>query len=221
MELAFATAVQSSAIPPFHFSTRILISLVASGLISTVCFATPTQEINAAVASDNSVTVQVIGPTTFLRGFGTVAMRIQPRDLPAYAGAAVTLRPDLSVNIVNAAISVAARKCMSNRAMLCALCDRIVKAAIAANPDSAVEIMRAAAAASPSLRDCILAAAIEAAPDLKLSFIQAVTADEILGASSFHTMSADTGFFGGTGSINPASMSGKHRHVNSPEHDHD
>lgn len=207
-----------------HFlglSFRVFSAISAAAVVATSCLATPAQEITAAVTAGNRANLQATSPAAFIRGFGVMTLRIQSRDLPAYVGAAVALRPDLSINIVNAAVSVAARKSGSNRAMLCALCDRIVRAAIAANPDSAVEIMRAAAAASPSLRDCILAAAIEAAPELKFSFLQAVTADAILGASSFHAMSADNGFFGGTGSINPASMSEIRRHVNSPEHGND
>ena len=187
-------------------------------MLASSASASPADEISVAVHVSGAANAAQATAPQFIRAFGTVAMRISPRDLPSYVGAAIALRPDLSGKIVAAALSVAARKSASSRLMLCALADRIVQAAIAANPAGAVEIAKVAAQSSPSLRDCIIAAAIAAAPDLKLALVDAITVSEILGASSFHAMSADTGFFGDIGSINPANMSERHRHVNSPEH---
>jgi hypothetical protein len=140
---------------------------IASGLIllSVSALATPTEDIVRAVAVSGVSDVSQARPKQFLKAFTAVALRTQPRDLPDYVTAAVNLRRDLSPKIVAVALKAAVRQLESRQSALYAITERIIRAAVAANPDAAVSIARAAIEAFPSLRHCVVAAAASAVPE--------------------------------------------------------
>jgi hypothetical protein len=133
----------------------------------------PRDEIVRAVAANGSADVSQARPDQFLKAFTAVALRVSQRNLPDYVISAIDLRADLSANIVAVAIDASIRNCASKPQVLCAVIQRIVKAAIAANPDGAVSIAKAAASAAPELRRCVVSAAIAAAPADKDAILQA------------------------------------------------
>ncbi len=188
-----------------------------SALLVGPSMAAPSEEILKAVIVSGSVSNQTATLAHFVRAFGAVAMRVQPRELPNYTASAVRSRPDLAAKIVNAAVLAATAKTKSNRPLLCSVVDRIIKAAIEANPGAAVEIAQSAVEANPELRDCIIAASILAAPDQKLAILEAIAGSSVLAAWSHHSSEETEGFFGGSGSISPANFSSSEGSVNSPE----
>src|SRR5204863_7459955 len=93
-----------------------------------------------------------------------------------YVGAAVRARPDLAPRIVVAALTVSRVSPRTDfkdfkqpvgKELSCEQVDCIIRAAIAAHPSAAREIVDAAIAAAPLLRDCIVAAAPQPRPMAK------------------------------------------------------
>jgi len=152
---------------------RLLLTLSCALLISAPAFANPTEEITRAVSVNGVTDVSAASPRQFAKAFTAVALRVPPRDLPDYVIAAINLRPDLTPRAVAVAVKAATRNWESKSELLCPLIERIVKAAIAANPDEVVVIAKAAASASPHLRRCVVAAAISAAPEAKDEIVDA------------------------------------------------
>jgi hypothetical protein len=97
--------------------------------------------------------------------------------------------------------------------------ERIVRAAIAANPEDAVPIAKAAVSASPELRRCVVAAAISAKPEEKEAIVQAANGKTL--PFAFLTFSATdiSGFTFTAATLNPANISdlAGDGNVNSPE----
>jgi hypothetical protein len=183
--------------------------LVACGaaLLSTSAFAAPVDEITRAVTANGVADVSQARARQFVKAFTSVALRAQPRDLPDYVIAAINLRPDLAPNAVAVAVKAATKNWDGKPASLCLVIDRIVRAAIAAQPDDAVSIARASAAAAPLSRHCIISAAIAAAPQSKDQILEAATAKTI--PLAFLTFSAsDAAAFSSWGAnLNPANIS--------------
>jgi hypothetical protein len=196
-----------------------LLTVCTLALLGASAFALPTEEITRAVAVHGVSDVSLAQPKQFLKAFTAVALRTQPRELPDYVIAAINLRPDLSPKIVAVAIKAAVRNCEGKPATLCVMIDRIVKAAVATQPDSTVSIVKAGAAAWPELRHCIATAAIAAAPHEKDAIVRAATARTL--PFAFLTFSATdyTGFSYTAPTLNPANIFDRSDNggVNSPE----
>lgn len=201
-----------------HFRHALLIAC-GSALLTSSSFATPTEELTRAVAADGISETSHARPKQFLKAFTAVAMRTQPYQLPDYVVVAIHLRPDLSSKIVNVAVNTAVKQCGAKPDALSGVIDRIIRAAIAANPAGALSIVRAAAKASPELRNYIVAAAISAAPD-KTTAIREITDAKPLPFTFLIFSVVDTGEFSFSDSIlNPSNVSDFQAvsSVNSPE----
>jgi hypothetical protein len=120
-----------------------------------------------AVQVAGASSVETATPDQFLRGLNSLFVRSNAREVCAYVGAAVRARPDLAPQIVVAALRVS-RVSRSDfkdfkqpvgKEISCDEVDCIIRAAIAAHPSAAREIVDAAITAAPLLRDCIVAAA--------------------------------------------------------------
>ena len=163
--------------------------------------------------------VSVARSTGFLRAFAAVAVHAQARELPAYVTAAIDLRPDLSGKIVAVAVKAAIKHWEARPGALCQMIERIVTAAIAANPRAAVSIAQAAVAAAPDMRTCVVDAAISAAPGREAAIQNATESrGAAFGFLSF-SEKMETGFAFSAGSLNPANISDLRgeQTVNSPE----
>ncbi|MEY2518656.1 MAG: hypothetical protein QOF24_415 [Verrucomicrobiota bacterium] len=204
--------------PQFSGRTVALIFCV-SAFLAVSSFATPSEEIGSAVAAGSSGDVSQTRPHQFLRAFSAIALRVPQRDLPTYVTAAIDLRPDLSGRIVAVAVKAAIKDSETHPGALCRMIERIVTAAIAANPHAAVSIAQAAVAASPEMRTCVVEAAISAAPG-RAAAIQNAT--ELRGAAfGFLSFSEnqETGFIFSVATLSPANISDLRgdETVNSPE----
>ena len=147
-------------------------------------------------------------------------MRVEPRDLPAYVAGAINLRADLTPNVVAVAVKTAVKNWQTKPQLLCAMIERIVRAAIAANPDAAAAIAKAGASAAPTSRSCVISAAVAAAPQAKDQILEAAMTKTV--PLAFLTFSAAdaSGFSSwGGGNLSPANISqvGGDGVVNSPE----
>jgi hypothetical protein len=192
--------------------------LCASVLFPAAAFATPAEEISRAVAVQGVADLATAKPKQFLKAFTAVALRIQPRELPAYVIAAVNLRPDLAPNIVAVAVKAAVKNSENRPTTLCAIIERIVRAAIIANPDAVIAVVRAAASSAAPLRHCVANGAISAAPQLKDAILQAAAARALPFAFLTFSASHQSGFSYAAPTLNPANISDLgDDEVNSPE----
>jgi len=182
-------------------------------------FATPTEEITQAVAVGGASDISQARTRQFARAFTAVALRTPQRELPAYVAAAISLRPDLSSKIVAAAIKVAVRQWKSKPATLCEMIDRIVRSAVAANPEAVLSIARAAANASSGLRPCVASSALAAAREQGLDTSNDSRLSLALLSFATHQPNMEAPASFGTGTINPANNSDLRESspVNSPE----
>ena len=128
-------------------------------------------------------------------------------ELPEYVVAAINLRPELAQNVVAVAIKSAVKNLEAKRGALCGMIERIVKAAIATNPDSAVSITKAAASASPELRTCVVEAAIAVVPNAKDSIVHAATATTQPFAFLTFSATDTSGFSFTAATLSPANIS--------------
>ena len=157
-------------------------------------------------------------PKAFLKAFTAVTLRAQPRELPSYVIAAVNLRPDLAPNVVAVAVKAAGKKLEAKPAALCVVIDRIIRAAIVANPEATVAIVKAAASTSPELRRCIVSAAISTVPTAKDAIVRAATARALPLAFLTFSATGNSGFSFTAATLNPANISDLGDNaVNSPE----
>jgi hypothetical protein len=187
---------------------RLLLTFSCALLLSAPAFANPTDEITRAVTVNGVATVSAAQPQQFVKAFTAVTLRVPPRSLPDYVIAASNLRPDLTANAVAVAIKAAARNCESKPELLRTLAERIVKAAIAANPNAAVAVAKAGASAAPNLRRCVVAAAIAAAPEAKNDIVEAAASNTPPFAYLSFSASDFGGFsYRGRATINPANFS--------------
>jgi hypothetical protein len=191
----------------------------ASAFFAVTSFATPREEIARAVAAGGSSDLSQTHPNQFLRAFNAVALRAPARELPAYVSAAIELRPDLPGKIVAVAVKAAIKHWETRPGALCQMIERIVTAAIAANPRAAISIAQAAVAASPGMRTCVVDAAISAAPEREAAIHNATEFRG--GAFGFLTFSEkqETGFVFSAATLSPANISDLRgdETVNSPE----
>jgi hypothetical protein len=176
--------------------------------------ATPADDITRAVRANSAAEVSEAPAPQFLAALTAVVARVNPRELPSYVGAAIHLRPDLSTQITVATVRAAARNVHSAQA-LNALVDRIIRAAVAANPDAAPAITRGTSEAAPNLRDCIIAAAIAAVPNMRIALLQATSS--VSGSAGFFRAAGSEGSFGGFGTMSPTNISDSSGDVRSPE----
>ena len=198
---------------------HLLAALCGSLLLCTSAFATPTEEITRAVTVTGVSDVSQAQPREFSKAFRAVAHRIAPRDLPVYVAAAINLRQDLAPQIVSVAVKAAVRNWEAKPEALCGMIERIVKAAISMNPETAASIAKAGASASPESRRCVLDAAISAAPDRKDAIVTAVNAKAQPFAFLTFSASDSSGFSFTAATFSPANISnlGDNGSVNSPE----
>lgn len=184
----------------------------------TAALATPAEEISQAVAATGVADARAATPKQFLKAFTAVSFRVRSRTLPEYVNAAVSLRPELASNIVAIAIKAAAKQGEDKPNALCAIIDRIVRAAIAANPGAVVSVVRAAVSASPQLRQCVVNGAISAAPMAKDAIVRAATARALPFAFLSFSINDQGGFSFVSPTLNPANISELgDSDVNSPE----
>jgi hypothetical protein len=176
-------------------------------LLATTAFATPREEVIRAVAVNTSSDVSEATQGQFLKAFTAVALRVQSEELSAYLTAAIKLRPDLAPKAVAVAVKIAAKHCERKPQMLPTIIGEIVRAAIAAKPESVVAIAEAGASALPHLRHYVVNAAIAAAPHAKEAIVTATNGRLI--PRAFLTMSAtDTnGLWFTSATLNPANIS--------------
>lgn len=195
-----------------------MLTVCAAAVLPVSAFATPTEEISQAVAVQGVANHSSAQPKQFLKAFTAVALRIQPRALPDYVIAAINLRPELASNIVAVAVKAAVKNCEGKPRVLCAIIDRIVRAAIAANPDALLAVVRAAASTSPELRHCVASAAISAAPTAKDAILQAALTKPVPFAFLSFSANGQSGFSYTAPTLNPANISDLGgSNVNSPE----
>ena len=186
---------------------RLLLTFSCALLLNAPAFANPTEEITRAVAVNGVATASAAQPQQFLKAFTAVTLRVPPRTLPDYVVAAINLRPDLTANAVAVAVRAAARNLESKPELLCSVVERIVKAAIAANPKAAVTVAKAAASAAPNLRRNVVIAAIWAAPEAENEIVEAANSK----TPPFAYLSFSASDFGGSSyrgaTMNPANFS--------------
>lgn len=194
--------------------------LVACGcaLFAVRAVATPTEEITHAIEATGATDISQAHARQVVRAFTAITFRVQPRDLPDYVIAAINLRPDLAPNIVAVAVRATVKRPGMKPESLCMMIERIVRAAIAADPSSAVSIARAAASASPTLRRCVISAAVAAAPQAKEQIVEATTRTMPLAFLTL-SVSEEVGFASWTGTLNSSKVDVGNSGgvVNSPE----
>ena len=188
-------------------SAKVLVAVACAGFLVTTAFANPVDEIKRAVNANGVAEVSQARPRDFVKAFTSVVLRVQPRDLPDYVIAAINLRPDLAPNAVAIAVKAAAKNWEGKPEALCLMIERIVRAAIAANPDAAVSIARSGAAAAPTLRRCVVNAAIAAAPQAKAEILEAATSHTPPFAFLTFSASDSAGFSFSTATLSPANIS--------------
>jgi hypothetical protein len=136
-------------------------------------FASPATEITRAVNVAGGADVKHAVPSTFMQGFNAVIIKVKQAETPLYVSAAVKMRPNLAPRITVATLNARDRhSCEDISAM--------IKAAIAAAPDSRYAITRAVLAAQPSSRQCILQAAGISDKDLRVAYTRRPDAKEVL-----------------------------------------
>lgn len=132
-----------------------IVALVCCTVAAGSAHATPQSDLASALSAAGVTDVSQVTAETFLKSLNAVLLRAKPRDLASYVTAAMELRPDLSSKIVFAGVRAAVR---GDREKANSAVARIVKDAIAAHPESSVEIAKAAVTAFPQFRETILGA---------------------------------------------------------------
>jgi len=136
-------------------------------------FASPTTEITRAVNVAGGADVKHAVPSTFMQGFNAVIIKVKQAETPVYVSAAVKMRLDLAPRITVATLNARDRHS-------CEDISAIIKAAIAAAPDSRYAITRAALAAQPTSRQCILQAAGISDKDRRVAYTRRSDTKEVL-----------------------------------------
>jgi hypothetical protein len=138
-------------------------------------YASPATEITRAVNVAGGTDVQQAMPSTFMQGFNAAIIRVKQAEAPLYVSAAIKMRSDLA-----AQITVAALNARRNDRHSCEEISAIIKAAIAAAPNSRYAIARAALAALPGFRQCILAAVGITDKDLRVAYTRRSDGKEVI-----------------------------------------
>jgi hypothetical protein len=193
-------------------------ALVLCASFTASALATPVEEISRAVAVQGVTDVSAAPPKQFLKAFTAVALRAQPRELPEYVSAAINLRSELAPNIAAIAMKVLVKHSKTKPATRCILVDRIIRGAVAGNPDAVVAIVKAASSASPELRHCTVNAAISTLPGYRDAIVQAANARAVPFAFLTFSAADNSGFSYTAPTLNPANISDfGDSDVNSPE----
>ena len=161
-----------------NFSESVCASIFALALAlfaGQSASASPATEINRAVNVASGTDVKHAMPSAFIQGFNAVIIKVKQAEAPLYVSAAIKMRSDLAAQITVAALN--ARRIDRHS---CEEISAIIKAAIAAAPDSRYAIVRAALAAQPTSRQCILAAAGIADKDLKVAYTRRSDGKEVI-----------------------------------------
>jgi hypothetical protein len=141
-------------------------------------FPSPTTEITRAVNVAGGADLKHAAPSIFMQGFNAVIIKVKQAETPLYVSAAVRMRPDLAPPITVATLNARARD--RHR---CKDISAIIKAVIAAAPDSRYAITRAVLAAQPTSRQCILQAAGISDKDLRVAYTRRSDGKEVLRGS--------------------------------------
>ena len=136
--------------PTFAAAVAAASLLVAPGVTFAVA---PVETLRAALSASGNE-VATAAPTTFLAAVSAVLSGATPAQVPAHAGAAVSLRPDLAGEVVHAAISALH---LPGRLPEAALVAATVKAALAAAPAQKDVIVACAVVDAPEAREAIFA----------------------------------------------------------------
>ena len=167
----------------------------------------PSDTIAPSITVKASSTAAQTAADQFIAGFITTAARFEGPKFISYIATAAKMRPDLASKIVACALNIARLNSHPPGARLSsATVDQIVRAAILAAPESAVDIVKAAIESEPYARESIIAAAIAVVPDQGAE-IQAA-ADQTQSMSMFALVNA--------GVVNPVNNGGL-GDVESPE----
>ncbi|MBV9657758.1 MAG: hypothetical protein JO295_06570 [Verrucomicrobia bacterium] len=121
----------------------------------------PANDLRAAVAAAGAPSMAEARPQAFMAAFTSVLIAAEDRQVPAYAAAAIRIRPDLLGPILDeavAALSTPGR--LPSAEMMAAL----ASATVSARPESAREIVRRLIANASEARAAIANAATAAAP---------------------------------------------------------
>jgi hypothetical protein len=197
---------------------RVAALVLCASLVTASALATPAEEISRAVAVHGVTDVSAAHPKQFLKAFTAVALRAQPRELPDYVIAAINLRSDLAPNFAAIAIKAVVKNSEMKPGGRCVLIDRIIRAALAANPDAVIAIVKAAASASPELRQCVISAAISTVPGARNAIVQAANTGAVPFAFLNFSTTGRGGFSFTAPTLNPANISDLgESNVNSPE----
>jgi hypothetical protein len=137
--------------------------------------ASPATEIHRSVKVAGATDIKHAVPATFMQGYNAVIIKVRQADAPLYVSAAVKMRPDLAPQITVATLNARPRERHS-----CEGISAIIKAAIAATPDSRYAIARAALAAQPTSRQCILEAARINDKNLGVAYTRGSDGKEVL-----------------------------------------
>ena len=137
--------------------------------------ASPTTEINRAINIAGGIDAQHALPSAFMQGFNAVLIKVKQAEVPVYVSAAVKLRSDLAAQITLAALNSRVRDLHSCQEM-----SAIIRAAIAAAPESRYAITRALLAAHPGSRGCILEAAQISDKDLRIAYTRRSDGKEVI-----------------------------------------
>lgn len=166
-------------------NTRIRIFFVALTPTLLVPFAFGQDPASAPEPVTAPITVRASSVTAdvatkqFLAGFITTSARLTGAKFIGCVSTAVKTRPDLSAKVVVCALNISRLNSPSSDGRLSfVVIDQIVKAAVVAAPQSALDIVKAAINSEPYARACIVAAAIESAPSqaAEIQTIAALTA---------------------------------------------
>jgi urease accessory protein UreF len=187
------------------FVRNFLLVTCGCAWLAIPAFGTPTEEITRAIQANGVSDVSQAHARQVVKAFRAVTFRVQPRDLPDYVIAAINLRPDFAPNFVAVAVKATVKQSDTKPELLCALIERIVGAAIAANPSTAVSIAKAAASAAPTLRRCVINAAIAAAPQARDQILAAATQTTPL-AFLTYSASDEVRFSSWSGALNSANI---------------
>jgi hypothetical protein len=158
------------------FSQSMAASIFVLALFTgSFAVASPAVEINRAVNVAGGADVKNALPSTFIQGFNAVFIKVKQAEAPHYVSTAVKMRPDLAAQITVAALNARVRDRQG-----CDEISAIIKAAIAAAPDSRYAIARAVLAALPGSRQCVLAAVGITDKDLKVAYTRRSDGKEVI-----------------------------------------
>jgi hypothetical protein len=153
----------------------LIFALALTLFTASLTSASPATEINRAVNVAGGADVKNALPSTFMQGFSAVIIKVKQAEAPVYVSTGIKLRPDLAAQITVAAMNARVRD-RDN----CDDISAILKAAIAAAPNSRYAIVRAALAAQPTSRQCVLAAAGLNDKDLRVAYTRRTDGKEVL-----------------------------------------